>query len=378
MGDVVRALRREKGWTQEELGRKAGYKSGAGVSISRFETGQVEPSAKRLEGIAKALDLSLQALLALAVEGGTRTAPEGSGVANRRLELVRQELERRSQIVSVLGQEFNDAHDRAKHDFLLRFLDVAGRVDGADPVRFMIDDIGEVDDAAAEAAYSIEFTRFGVVQALAATSGDAALHAIEGADLAYPTFTAVVAGAAATAAGAVADPTLVMTRGLASALRVRGTPAQRKVAAASAVVLASAVAVDMIAALWKQQRNRKELQRQLDSTLDQAEADLAENQPNVEALEALLPEATELLEYIAVHAGHALNRWDAQLGPGPSLEEVDQRRYDDFVEIAAAQLAVASLDFEGLLDGRADQLNRAVELAQETLAQARSIVTSRV
>ena len=377
VGGIVRELRRERGWTQEELGRKAGYKAGAGVSISRFETGQVEPSRKHFEGIAMALGFTAEALRALA-GGAGGGAGRASNPASRRLERVQTELERRTQIVTDLGQAFNDAHNRAKDDFLLRFIDIARRIDGVDPSRFTAGDVEGLDEAAAEAAYGIELTRFGVVQALAATTAGAAESAVAGADLAYPTFTAVVAGAAATAASSASDSTGAMQVGLVSALRVRSSPTARKVAAASTAVIVSGFAVGVIAGLWQQQRNRKELQRELDSTLDRAEAELAENEPNVEALLTLLPEAAELLEYVAVHAAHALGRWESQLGLRTDLDGGDRHRFDDFVEIAAAQLAVASLDFETLAEGRGDVLDSAVERAHQTLARARSMITSRV
>lgn len=104
-----------------------------------------------------------------------------------------------------------------------------------------------------------------------------------------------------------------------------------------------------------------------------------------------MPEATEILEYIAVHAGHALNRWDANMeltgvnsniGQGPcewqSLSGAEQQRYQDFVEIAAAQLAVAAMDFENLMTERGGEFEPATAVAREILTQARKTITSHV
>src|SRR5204862_1919960 len=64
LGQVIRELREAHTpkLTQEQLGRKAGYRAGAGVSRSRIENGVTRPGARRLEGIAKALGLTVQEL----------------------------------------------------------------------------------------------------------------------------------------------------------------------------------------------------------------------------------------------------------------------------------------------------------------------------
>jgi len=137
-----------------------------------------------------------------------------------------------------------------------------------------------------------------------------------------------------------------------------------------------------LTALWiVQQRNRKQ-QRDLAARLDEAETEIAENQPNFEALRKLIPKATEILEYIAVHAGHALTRWYDQIGQGPcdwdSLSVAERQRYEDFVEIAAAQLAVATIDFENLMASRGGELERSSALVEEMLTQSRKIITAYV
>lgn len=386
LGEVVHDLRRKKGWTQEKLGREAGYQSGAGVSISRLENGRLKPTPERFEGIAKALGLFSDALAELVEE--TSRKPEssksgGSMSTEQRAARVQRRVDGRKQLVTDLGQAFNDAHDRAKDDFLMRLVEIAARVDGApppDPTQLVGDDTTDGDEVEAEVVYGIEFTRFGVAQALAATAGGAAVAA----SAAYPTFTAAVAGSAASAVAAIPGPTSVAaTNGFLAALRV-GTPAERGSASAGRIALLTGLALSALgttAILMMQQRNRQQ-QRELTAKLDEAEAELAESQPNVEALRELMPEATEILDYIAVHGGHALNRWDAHIGQGPcqwlSLSGAEQQRYQDFVEIAAAQLAVAAMDFENLMTERGAELERATAVAHEILSQARKTVTSHV
>jgi hypothetical protein len=133
--------------------------------------------------------------------------------------------------------------------------------------------------------------------------------------------------------------------------------------------------------LVAQQRNRKQ-QEELTATLDEVEAHIAGTRPNVDALQELMPRATDVLEYTAVHAGHALRRWEAHIGQGhldmQSLSQGDQQRYREFVEVAAAQLAVAAIDFQALMTNPDSELERTALLVDEVLTQARKVITSHV
>lgn len=59
-GEKLKALRKEKGWSQEDLARKVG---GDGRQISRYENGHIMPSAEVLAKIAETFDVSLDYLL---------------------------------------------------------------------------------------------------------------------------------------------------------------------------------------------------------------------------------------------------------------------------------------------------------------------------
>ncbi len=172
LGLVVRDARRRSNLTQEELGRASGYGRGAGVSISRLESGQLEPSAERFSGVAEALALSPEELIALAA-AATSTHEDGAqpNAANLRERgtRIQSELHRRADLVEHLGQEFNDAHDRARDEFLLRLVDTATRLSGAprpDPGQLLGDPIPDTNATEAEATYSLRFTKFGVAQRL--------------------------------------------------------------------------------------------------------------------------------------------------------------------------------------------------------------------
>lgn len=64
-------------------------------------------------------------------------------------------------------------------------------------------------------------------------------------------------------------------------------------------------------------------QQETTAKLAEPENKIDESQRNVDALRAVMPRATELLEYIAMHAGHALDRWETETGQtslGPDAE----------------------------------------------------------
>ena len=130
--------------------------------------------------------------------------------------------------------------------------------------------------------------------------------------------------------------------------------------------LMAAVAVGtVVATILERQATAKRNRRQQESAakLAEAEADIAATQANVEALLDVIPKATAILQYIAVHATHALTRWGNEIGESPvpwkDLSESDQQRYQDFVAIAAAQLAVATIELQNLATSRGDDLDRA-------------------
>jgi transcriptional regulator with XRE-family HTH domain len=56
LADDVFALRMERGWTQEELARKAGTKQ---ANISRLENGLANPTLKFLQKVSEALETDL-------------------------------------------------------------------------------------------------------------------------------------------------------------------------------------------------------------------------------------------------------------------------------------------------------------------------------
>jgi transcriptional regulator with XRE-family HTH domain len=402
LGAVVKRLRTKKRLTQEQLGRAADYGGGAAVSISRLENGKLEPTPEKFKGVATALGLTAEELAELALHEshtlvGARSG--GSESTKTRVERVRTEIDGRAQLVANLEHAFQEAHDRSRDRFLMRLVGIAGQLHvlGRPVTRQLTsEDPTEGDSAKVEAAYAMRFTKFGVAQALAANSGWTT-----GSAAAYPAFVAAVAGSAALVAGSAAlagtaapgSAGASPTNGLIAALRV-GTPVSycdgslssvgavsgqsTRIPAHRGLPVITAAVVDALVSL---QRNRRQM-RELAAELDEVEAALAQSQRNVALLRDLMPVATETLDYVAVHAAHALERWERQLGSdqneAESLGKADQQRYEDFVEVAAAQLSVAALDFGALMTSHGQELEHAAEFGYAVLAQAREIITSHV
>jgi transcriptional regulator with XRE-family HTH domain len=61
-GANLRRARQARDWSQDDLGRRIGLKSG--MSISHYETGQREPTLRTLARLAHALEVPADVLLA--------------------------------------------------------------------------------------------------------------------------------------------------------------------------------------------------------------------------------------------------------------------------------------------------------------------------
>ncbi len=133
--------------------------------------------------------------------------------------------------------------------------------------------------------------------------------------------------------------------------------------------------------MWKVRRNRKQ-QEEAKKQLDAIEAEIAATREGFEAVASILPRSREILDYIAVHAGHALKRWESQLGSRPidwkSMSAADRKRYQDFIDISANQLAVATIDVTKLMASRGDEQEEMIAVAEEVLKQSKATIESLV
>lgn len=362
LGLVVREYREtlRPRLTQEQLGAAAGYGAGASVSISRIESGLSRPGPDRFAGIARALGLTPGQLEA---EAAQRTAalsmsrvedPSGTGKVRSdesigdRAKRIQQEIDRRASAVTELGNAFNEAHDRAQDNFFMRFVQIAGGVTGApQPEPTDLPDSGD-EGPESQADYRRRVTSYDMARLLAGGVGGGTAVRGLGSGLGIGTLAAggtrIASGATLT--GLVAAPALILAVG---------------------------------GLIWIVKRSRKQ-QQELAEKLTAVDADLEATRTGFEALTDILPRATGTLSYIALHGGHALERWERQLGSRPlrwdAMNADDKRQYQNFIEISASHLSVAGIDVQNLLVSRGADRERLVELADEILTQAQRTVES--
>lgn len=399
LGQVVREHRIKHGLTQDDLGTRAGYGAGAGVSISRIEAGLTRPGPERFDAIAKELGLA-PAELESAASRRTSQIASGPAEANRHAELpavrerlearskrIRMEIEQRQSRTSALFAAFNEAHDRARDEFVLPFREVAGEI--SDTPHAVDDlDAGDVATVEKEAAFRIAFAQRGVSQVISSGATGLAIGLAPDAGRAarYLTFrTAVAVGTSST------DRPIAELRGIAQtnaahALLGGGTRANggRGIDGGkrllTGIEVGTALLVAISPAVLAAMRSVKQ-RRQFAAMLDALDAQLEETRGGFEALEAILPLATEVLDEIAVHGGRALGRWEAQL-PRPlkwgSLRPPERARHEDFIALTGCLLAVTAMDFAELMECTDEDRPRLVELAEQVVNQAHGTVRSLV
>lgn len=399
LGQVIREHRVGKDLTQDDLGTAAGYRAGAGVSVSRIENGLTRPGRGRLEGIALEIGLTPGQLESAAAER-TRDIAETQGRTDGladlsagqerlkdRVKRIQQEIERRTTVIGELGGAFNEAHDRARDAFFMKFVEIASAIDGApqpDSEDLKDDDVA---DAEAEAAFRLRFTSYGVAHVLAGSAGGAIAGAAFGGAAAYGAFMAAVSLGTASTGAAISGLSGVAATNAALALLGGGTLAAGGAGVAGGTMLLTGIVAAPVLLLalggwvWMINRNRKQ-QQALAAKLDEADAEIAATRRGFEALADILPRATEVLDDIGVHGGRALDKWADQLEPRPldwnSLDPAQRVRYQDFVQISASQLAVATINFQGLLTSSGKDREQLIELTDEVLNQSQEVVGSLV
>jgi hypothetical protein len=313
---------------------------------------------------------------------------------------VQREVERRTTLISELVDEFNDAHDRARDEFFMRFVQIADAIEGApqpDPEMIADDDI---DDAGSEAAFRLRFTSYGVANVLAGGAGGAAAGAALGGAAAYGTFMAAVSFGSASTGAAIAGLSGVAASNAALALLGGGTLAAGGAGVAggtfllTSIVAAPAVLLAVGGLAWMIKRSREQ-QAELVERLNEADAELEGTRRGFDSVVDVLPRATATLNYISIHAGHQLERWASTLSSEPQgwdglplerrtgptkslrwegLDRYQQQRYKDFIEISASQLAVVSVNVQELMASRGKVREQLIEIVDEVLVQSQDAV----
>ncbi|WP_120337466.1 helix-turn-helix domain-containing protein [Cryobacterium soli] len=399
LGLEIKRLRELSQMNQEDLGAQAGYGKGAGVSISRIESGTTRPTKVRLAGIALALKVTPEQLEDLAKlralvgedagqKADARVRPQA---VKDRLKTIQERTKLRTDCVEELGASFNDAHDRARDAYFLRFVDIAKGIENAPlPKMPPQDELAGSDDDANEAratAAGMSFLSQKITSALVGGAGGAATGAAVGGAAAYAAFTgAAMFGTASTGAAisglygiAATNATLAVLGGGTLAAAGGG------IAAGSLLltgIVAAPIAILAAGGLFLAHRRTKTQEVKLNAQLDVAEASLDATQHGFDLLADTLGRATAILEYVGVHAAHALEKWERGLGVRPttwtSLTVDQQQSYRGFIDIAACELAVDGIDAPQFMTTESDGLERLANAIGATLDHAESTVRALV
>lgn len=347
----------------------ASYGSGAGVSISRFENGQMLPRRPRLAAIAGALGLTIDELERRAsdsIERSASTLKSSAQSPSRKAERtkdrvarIQQEIDARAAVIRELVDSYAAASARADEEFSTRYATLFSLV-GELPAELLPPQAEDADRRVA-AQRAIELL------APLNSEQDSAEQDQPLADPRLKTLASVISNA-------------VMTAGMSTRARASGATFAVSLVAATAAYLTAGGLILMAT------RN-KEQQRTLLANLDRAEGELARLGPRIEALKSALPGAIEVLNYVSVHGGHALRRYESQLLPGaepkavswPAMGEVERSRLVDFSDIAIAQATLSSIGVESFLSTRdAAELTDLLTQTQQLVAKCRAIVEARV
>jgi transcriptional regulator with XRE-family HTH domain len=409
LGRAIRELREARApkLSQEELGRRAGYRTGAGVSMSRIENGVTRPGPKRLAGIATALGVTVRELETRGAapspasdlqdtsppafdqrpvaSAATPVAARQGESAKERMRLIQSHFERRNSDAVTQAEAFNAAHDRARDEFFLAFVSTARTIRGLPAPAPVERPSSRADGPTSEASLRRQLAAYGIASTLVSGMGAAAADDEADREDAY---NAVVATAVLTPPPATAAqpevPAAARTRAtralLGGATRAGGAGATAATVLAGLATAASPLfAASTLAWLARRSRQQNEALR---LQLDEAEANLLATERGFEAVMALLGRATECLGYIAVHGGHAQRRWQSQLPDGPTdftaLSPDQQRQYAAFVEIAACQVCVDTVDMTDLLAASGEQQAALIQVADDILTLAQHHVEALV
>lgn len=377
LGQQIKVLREELGLSQETFGNLAGYGKGAGVSISRIESGTTRPSRQSLPRIAEALGIAPERLEQLAgirnTEAETKldTSAVGRRLAiERRKSNIEERTKSRTECAEDLAALLEIAHDRARETFFLKFLKIAKDIEGAqhpsESLKGSLPSAGE-DASTAEAINSLLSTWYSdIAKLIAGGAGGATIGAGVGHAAAYATYAGVARlGTASTGAPiaglsgiAAANATLSKLGGGTLASGGRGVAGGNLVLTS---IVAAPIGLMFAGGVYLAHRLNKARAVKLNAELDRAEALLDSTQKGFELLTNTISRATASLNYIGVHAAHALDKWEQGLGARPipwsSLTCEQSKSYVDFFQIAACELAVNSIDAAQFMAVESDDLD---------------------
>lgn len=398
LGRAIRQLRLAAGMSQADLAGAARYGKGGAVSISRIETGQARPTNKRLALIAEALGTDLNCLLKLAAdesdaaedpgEDTNRSWADVTGSTKDRSQSIQSEITRRQELIRSRSERFNTAHDSARDEFFLPFVEAASRIEGRPSPPTLADltaDAADTDDSRAGAKLRVQVASRGVTDTLFRTASGATAGAAAGGAAAYATFAAAAAFGSASTGTAIASLSGVAATNATLALLGGGATAAGGFGIAGGTMLlgsmvaAPAALLALGGLIWARRRHNAQTRNKLDA----ATAELIAAEPGFNTAIEAITSATHVLDTIAVHGARAVQKWAATLPPDRArweeLSTEHQGRHSNFVDLAGCQLSVATINFAALLESRDGvDLQDQRTLVTSIIAEAQAQVDERI
>jgi transcriptional regulator with XRE-family HTH domain len=106
IGDKIQALRKEQGWSQQQLAKKVGT---SGPIVGRYERGEMTPSVEVAKKLAAAFGVTLDFL---ADDTGKSVEIKDKAMLQRLMEIEALDAEDQKTIVHVLDSLLRDAKAR--------------------------------------------------------------------------------------------------------------------------------------------------------------------------------------------------------------------------------------------------------------------------
>jgi transcriptional regulator with XRE-family HTH domain len=103
IGDKIQALRKEHGWSQQQLAKKIGT---SGPIVGRYERGEMTPSVEVAKKLADTFDVTLDFLVD---NTGKTSEIKDKAMLNRIMEIQALDTEDQKTIVHVLDSLLRDA-----------------------------------------------------------------------------------------------------------------------------------------------------------------------------------------------------------------------------------------------------------------------------
>lgn len=381
LGGAISRRRGATGLTQEELGARAGYKTGAGVSISRIENGSVMPGPSRLTAIANALGTTAETLEREAgIEPGGASNAGRRQTLNSRRERVEAQFIQRSETLTRLEDDYygaaNEATAQAVDPLVAICEELRGMpavlesadIAGAERIKLLSQGLTGIDESGPGNLLRMLGAR-GVAGGPFSDLGGAFL-AKKVLDFTAEHGTSSTGVPINTLNGAARTNAALSRLGLGSKAVGKFGMQGGRLALGAVAALPAVIAVGGVFALAKR-ADRQELERKLPA----AETFLALSEERFQAVITHMTESTEILRTAITHGSWALEVWieslisptGERLRSWDELDDSEQAKFTELAHVATCIAALLALRPEELLTAPSTNLPTIEELTFGTV-----------